>query len=188
MNKTNNDILFECQLDILRDEGTPQTAYKIIKFGASYDLHNGKEVEFNFSHDNWTGVYCWLKVFDEESLRCLPLFGHHSLRPTNFFFFLYAKYPILGFPFLPIVSIAMIVSALRVWRGKGSHSHITTSGKLLTYFKMKAFNMRITKWFVDAIIDSTPEFPDGWKTVFYIYHGKDKPEIYKALCEVENGN
>lgn len=90
-----------------------------------------------FSLDNMVAVSGFArKTKSKHLLEGLPLFRHYSLRPDNFIYLLYCKYPLIGFWFLWITSIAMIVSCARTDNG--------TSGKLLSYVKYKGANMKLT--------------------------------------------
>lgn len=168
MNRSDNEILFQCEADILNEK--KEYHLDVYRFISDWNINKGREINNNFSHDNWTGVYCWVNMFNKNLIEDLPLFGHHALRPDNFCFYFYAKYKWIGWIFLPIISLSMIISMLRVWRkGKNGEQYIDTDGKLLAFFKCKSFNFRITKWILDFIISKHKDL-SGWSTIFDIYY------------------
>lgn len=174
INKSTNEILFQCEEDILlrKEKHTKE----VLKFIADWTLDDGEELHQNFSHDNWTGIYAWCKMFKPDLIKELPLFGHFSLRTDNFAFYFWAKFPILGFILgLPIAMLSMIIGMLRVWRtSKTGDKYIDTDGKLLAYFKTKSFNMRVTRWLLNLIIKKHKDLRK-WKTIFDIYYKDDHP-------------
>lgn len=94
-----------------------------------------------FSLDNMCAVagFSYRYKF-KKLLKALPLFRRYSYRPDNFIYLLFCKYPLIGFWFLWITSIFMIISCLRAAPSK-------TSGPLLCYVKARGANMRFT-WFI----------------------------------------
>lgn len=93
-----------------------------------------------FSLDNMVAVAGFSYRYKlKEFLKALPLFRRYSMRPDNFVFLLYCKYPLIGFWFLWITSIFMIISCYRAAPNR-------TSGPLLCYVKARGANMRLTWW------------------------------------------
>lgn len=167
--------MFLCQVDILKNE--PAHHREVFNYLEDYWANDGKEVNNNFSHDNLGLIACWCKLFAPKWLRELPLFGRHSWRPDNFLFFFYVKYPYIGFVFLPLLSLVMAVSMIRVWRtNKRGHRYIDTDGKIISFFKCRAFNLRLTKKLLNFIIKKHPDLKT-WIRIFKIYF----PEGHKVL-------
>lgn len=132
----------------------------------------------NFSHDNFTLVACWCKKFAPGWLYSIPLWGRHSWRPDNFLFFLYAKYPYIGFVFLPLLSLVMVVSTLRVWRTNSrGQRELSTSGKLISFFKCISFNLRLTKKILDFIVKKHPDLKT-WLNIFDVYFNPENNNEY----------
>lgn len=186
-NRSENFRLFDCTLDILNNEVIAQNYKTSLYFVDRFYADKGVETYHNFSHDNFIGIYCFFKKFDPEYISQLPLLDHfnwsthHSKRPDNFLFFLWAKYPLLGIWFLWIPSIAMIIGSLRVWRTNSQGvKTISTSGKILTFLRTNTFNMPITKFICDYIINNHKDLK-GYDKVFEIYHKVERPHIYEAF-------
>lgn len=169
MNLSNNDILFRCQYDILNGEPSLETVKLVRNFIVDYYQNKGKEVNFNFSHDNWKGVIAWAKVFSPELLKRIPIFGHHSLRPDNFFLFLYARYKYVGIFFIWIYLLFQVFDAIRMRKDARGIPH--TSGLLLNFFVIGTFGFELTGRFIDYRVEKT--FEEGWDSVFKIYYVQD---------------
>jgi hypothetical protein len=190
-NRSENFILFWCQEDILND--SPDHRTEVYAFIHDWKVTKGKEINNNFSHDNWTGVYCWVEKFEPRLMKTLPLFGHHSLRPDNFIFYFKAHHPYLSIlidlylftkirvPVIHLtVSLTMIIGMLRVWRkGKQGELYIDTDGKMLSFFKVQCFKLKITGFILDFIIRNHKALKT-WRTIFSIYHETDRPHIFAA--------
>lgn len=190
--RTENDILFDCTKDILDDKYIVGNHIKVIKFSRDFYLHKGVETERNFSKDNFCAVFCYCKIFDLDDIELLPVSSywkikhHHASSPEWFMFFFWAKYPWLGLIFLPIISLSMIVSCARVWRStKGNPPHISTSGKILVFLRLRAFNLPITEWVCNKIINGHKDLL-GWDKIFSIYHSEARPHIYEAYKKWES--
>lgn len=172
MNKSENEILFRVLRYILL-EGTDRevnaafTLTRVRQRLASYWANKGKEVDFNFSHDNMTAIAVFLRLrnldFDE-----FPVFGHHSLRPDNFFFYLRCKHPMTGSLFWFIPMIAMWISAVRVERTRpNGQKYIDTDGVQLAFMKLKAVKAPITKFVMDYLVK---KFRGGYEITLRQYH------------------
>ena len=110
-----------------------------------------------FSLDNMIAVAGYSRKHKRKDiLRKLPLFKKYSIRPDNFAYLLYCKYPLIGFWFLWIVSISMIISCARTDNG--------TSGKLLAYTKHSGINMRTTWWLCGHFLSM------NMKDAFQVYY------------------
>lgn len=109
-----------------------------------------------FSLDQMSAVAGFARSTGNLSLlKALPLFRKYSLRPDNFCYLLYCKYPLLGFWFLWITSIAMIISCCRKNNG--------TSGKILAYIKARGAGMWTTWSICERVM------PWNMRTSFAIY-------------------
>ena len=127
-----------------------------------------------FSLDNMAAVAGFARRTGfTELLRGLPLFGKYTLRPDNFAYLLYCKFPIVGFCLLPITSIAMIVSC---WRAKPDR----TSGPLLAYTKARGINMRLTWWLCQKVM------PMSMRTAFAIYYPESDHPSNKLVRRIFN--
>ena len=81
---------------------------------------------------------------------------------------------------MPLVSLSMIIGALRIKRNGVIH----TSGLILSFLKINTFKMPFTKWVIDKRVNAYPGLM-GWRKVFEIYHAKDRPHIYEAFKKWE---
>jgi len=166
-----NGILWQAEYEIIDGRPSNNMYHRQLHFLSEYHRTKGDEskTDQNFSLDNMTGVICWLKKFDNPN-KDVPLLGHHSLHPKDFFFFLYAKYPIIGFWFLWIPMIAMIHSCWKTYKVRNGNKMIATDGKILAFTRIKAFDLKITGILCDYIILKHSKFKN-WKEVFDLYHG-----------------
>ncbi len=168
--------MFLCERDILLNE--PRHNSEVFNYLQDYWKHNGKEVNNNFSHDNLTLVACWCKLFAPKWLKKVPLFGRHTWRPDNFFFFLYVKFRPLGAIFLPLLSLLMVISMLRVWRTNSrGQKELSTSGKIISFFKCISFDLKITKKVLDYIVKKHPDLKT-WLNIFDIYFNPENNNNY----------
>jgi hypothetical protein len=82
MNKTTNEILFDCQRNLLlSSRANPMTRTKVVNYILDYYKQNGREVNNNFSHDNWKGVACYLERYSKVDTKMVPVLGRHSWNP-----------------------------------------------------------------------------------------------------------
>lgn len=177
---TTNEILFDCEVEILRDTPTHDLWLKIVAYIQDYRLHDGKEVNNNFSHDNWKGVCCWLERYDKDLICMVPLFGRHSLRPDNFFLFLYIKHRKIGSLFIWIYLLFQVFDAIRMRKDAQGIPH--TSGLLLNYFVLQTFGFKLTFKLVNWRVESS--FPYGWTGVFTRYYTQDdNKRVLEAYLE-----
>jgi hypothetical protein len=140
---TTNEIMFSCQEDLLYKSDTHYG--DVFDFIKIYYHTNGNEglAHQNFSHDNWNLVYGWIVHFSHETLRELPLFGHHTIHPIRFMTFFIMKYPIIGTIFLPFVYMSFVYEAVQKTRlNRHKVIEIPTSAKLQSYFALRAFYRR----------------------------------------------
>ncbi len=188
-NRTGNMAMFHAEEDILNND--PVHSKEIYDLLQDYDLMKGVETNTNFSHDQMSLALCWLKKFDPEHIKWFPLFGHHSLRPTNFLFYLQAKYPIFKYLSLLIIAPVMIIGAMRPYKTLDNGTkELKTSGRIIDYFKCEVFGFKITKRIIEFIM-SKNDLIAYWK-MFTVYHAVDNPQILRAFKEYEirkqNGN
>jgi hypothetical protein len=177
-----NGILWECQYEMigLNCDYFMDVKHRCENFLEKYETHKGNEEAAgeNFSLDNMTGILCFAKKFNLMGIiKRFPLFGYHSLRPSNFFFYLYVKYPWIGIFFLWIPSLAMIVSCARKYKYRNGQKMIATDGKILAWMRCKACNLKLTGKICTELIQ-LHEF-ESWKDVFDFYHGERFKDIPK---------
>jgi hypothetical protein len=94
----------------------------------------------------------------------------------------------LAWFFLWIPMIAMMVACAKTWKIRGDQKMLSTDGKLLTFIRCKAGNLRLTWLICSAIINGKKEF-GSWYKVFKIYfRDADHPNIRlaKELYEKKN--
>ena len=53
LNRTENDILFDCQIDIIKGHQMIKMHTAVYDFIDDYYNNEGVEINNNFSHDNW---------------------------------------------------------------------------------------------------------------------------------------
>lgn len=184
VNNTNNNILFECQLDILRGESNIETYTEIRQYAHKWRMYCGDEGESgeNYSFDNWIGVACWIQRYSYFLKSEVPLWGHHTLRPDNFAFFLYYKYPTLGIFFIWIKQIAMSISVLRDKRiDHYGNEYRDTDGLILGKLILMSFKMPITSWVWHKIVNKKW---GCWQNAFRHYHSNNPNDIQKKILEV----
>lgn len=166
MNRTDNEIMFQCEVDILKN--SPDHADEVHSFILDYILSQGEEINNNFSFDNWKLVACWDKKF-ENTTEYIPIWGRHSWRPDNLAFFLWIRFPTLLSFLLPVISLSMIISMLRVWRTTADgRRYIDTDGKIISYFVCECFDMRATRWALECLIKRDKDLK-SWENIFKIY-------------------
>jgi hypothetical protein len=138
----------------------------------------------NYSLDEWMGFICYMEYFNmDKEIGYVPLFGRHSMRPDVFLFILMAKYKWLR-PFLAWTQwIAMFLSCKKTHDKKPDGVHVATSGKLLSWVRLKAFRMTWTNKICMKLIKRGGIF-DNWHDIFHYYHknkwdtfGKDIPRV-----------
>ena len=180
MNKSNNDIMWDCLEGIFDNRWNVHTELKVLKYLKSYRVHKGKEVEYNFSNDNMQVVLCWVYKFLPEYRYRVPLIGHHSLHPVRFFRFLFMKYPALFTLLLPVklfVILEMIASAT-IFTRKTGEGELHTSGILLDYYLCYAYGMTWTLKVLTWIVEKRSWL--SWPKVFFTYHGDASHYNYKV--------
>jgi|AntAceMinimDraft_6_1070360.scaffolds.fasta_scaffold14336_1 hypothetical protein len=167
MNRSENDILFDCQEDILLGFSRTKTVKSVMSFTNDYKNNNGEEVNNNFSHDNWLGIACWGQKFSTRTIEKLPVFGRHSLRPDNFAFFFWVKHRRIGYLFMPIYYAFQIFDLIRMRKDHEGIPH--TSGLLLNYFAMTAFKMDFMFWLTTKRVE---KYFGSWLGVFERYYNQ----------------
>lgn len=144
-----------------------------LKQGNKFRANANREWGSHFSHDNMTGLYCILKNEGSEAyMRSLPTVYWNRdfwLHPRDLAFYFWAKHPILGFPFIWIASLSMIISCIQKYKVRGNGNKIIkTDGKLLTYMRCKTFNMSITFSICSFFIRHHKYF-NNWNDVAVMY-------------------
>ena len=174
MNRSNNDIMWDCLVDIF--DGKQNATSRVDRFIMSYVLNDGKEVEENFSHDNWLAVLCWLHKFDDVKFM-FPTFGHHTLHPMNFIKFLWMKYP-LAYPLRIVTMFEMLLGSTILAR-KTESGKLHTSGILLDYYLCKSYDMKFMMKVLTFIVKRRSWH--SWLAVFHTYHGDPRDYNYKVF-------
>lgn len=178
INSSNNDIMWDCMADIFSNNPNFNTINELSKFRISYEKHGGEELEYNFSHDNWTTVFCWFKKFTRKIPEDLPIFGHHTKHPLRFIKFLWMKYK-LAAPLRIISLLDMIIRHGLIRRQTGSGSY-HTSGLLLDYYIHYSYENKVEMWILTKLMKTM--FKD-WEEVFSIYHNHPNQYNYKVYQE-----
>lgn len=178
MNRTENDILFYCQEDILRNRKTEKVEETVTTFLYDYYLNNGAEINNNFSHDNFLGVACWAERFRPDIIAHIPTFGRHVLRPDNFALFFWIKNRKAGLAFLWIYFLFQLVDLIRMRKDHEGIPH--TSGLLLNYFTMRTFKFNLAFSVTTRRVNES--FKEGWKGVFKRYYTQENNvKVLKAF-------
>jgi len=175
---TNNQVLFDCLKDLIKRAPSHKATDNVSYYMVHFKEYNGNDTPgFNHSLDNWIAIYAWVKTFLPSHLSRLPLFGHHSLRPDNFIFFLRVKHPKLFFVWMPLWFIPMLAMWATALRQHGEDRHgsyeYRTSGVQLAWLKLQAIDSPITKRVMDYLVN---KLRGGYKKTLLYYH-KDNEEI-----------
>jgi hypothetical protein len=183
-NRTDNEIMFDCQVDLLKDWVTDSTYKQIVTYLGDFKANSGREVNYNFSHDNLKLIAAWKANFGIDPIKT-PLWGRHSWHPSNFCFFLYVYLyerglGSLGAPFWLLYCVDRIYSALRMRRDSDGIPH--TTGLLLSYFTLRAFGANMILRFITYRVNKC--FDSGWDGVFERYFDKDH-RVLEAWNEAE---
>lgn len=174
INDKGNGVLWACQRDMLRGSKSIDTVNRVTEFigeGVSTNWDEDKCDE-NFSLDNIQGILCWARYFKVAPwvMRQFPLFHHANLHPKDFCFTLFCKYPVLGFPLLPVTILAMWVSCFTRYKKRKHGTFLATDGKILAWMRCKALRSPILgnscMFFASRVFGS-------WGDIFYHYH-KDR--------------
>jgi len=121
-----------------------------------------------FSLDNAVSFVCLSRLCGFDYRPFLGLNKHYSIHPKEFFFFLYAKYPLIGWLFLWIPMLAMMVSCWQEYKVRNGHYIVKVDGKILMLLRCKAFNLRITEWICTRLI-LRQIYYDSLGDLFYRY-------------------
>ncbi len=163
-----NEILFDCQRDLLLN--SPISITQVNQFVSSYFEHDGNEqnAQQNFSHDNWTGVFCWFSLFDKSRLKHLPAIGYHALHPLRWIFFQRVKREWFA-PLLPLLyaDIALECSNATDVNNHGT-IEIPTSTKLLHYFMVR-YGLKDEIFFRQTMQPRVQKSIGGYDRAFEIY-------------------
>jgi len=168
MNLSTNEILFDCVADILNN--SPDHAQNVYDFVHDFHITGGKEIRNNFSKDNWIGIACWNEKFDRGV--DVPIWGHHMWNPFDAAFFLYVRIGWVAFPLRVLIFLAAMHPAYRIYKKK-TDTEKATSGKLLEYYKCKAFKWNFILKCMTYIIKKRKGFPRMWDEIFDTYFKLD---------------
>jgi len=125
------------------------------------------------SHDNYTMACCAAKWFDMEFvLSKLKIFSKYRMHPRDIAFYFYCKHPVIGYPFIWITSLAMIISCARVWKVRPGFKAYSTDGKILALFRCIACDMELTYKICTWFLKRQPELTT-WKKVIDYYFKAD---------------
>lgn len=125
----------------------------------------------HFSHDNMTGLYCYMKRRYGKVPEHFPICKWNSkywLHPRDLAFYFWVHYPRLGYLTLWIASLAMMVSCIQTYKVRNGKRIIKSDGKLLAYMRCKSFNMSITFAACTFIISRHKHF-GSWNSVAKMY-------------------
>ncbi len=128
----------------------------------------------DYSHDNADGYIClnYLGFKQRTPFRL----GRFMLNPPNGIFYAWASGGLLGLlalPFLPISSIAMIISCLFTsYKEINGVQVLETDGILLARLRFNTFNLSITKRICDFIIKKKY---GGYQKIFDTFYGQFHP-------------
>lgn len=183
MSNSTNEIMFDCQEDLFYGEEAWMD--NVAEFVTDYYETNGDErlTNQNFSHDNWTLVYLWTLKFLPEFTISLPLLEAHSRHPIRFMFYFFIRFPLLGWIFLPLIYIhILIMASIKTRIDNHGNVEIPTSEKLQGYFYLCAIKAKgglganlIFKLQTSLVNQSV----GGWDRVFKIYYGV-KHRVFSA--------
>ena len=176
MNRSENNIMWDTICDIFSNSPTDRTKSEVMKRLDSYKVNKGKEVEYNFSHDNMGLKLCWLHRFDKKNKKLVPSFGNHVIHPIRFITFLHMKYPI--FFFLQIITFLDMIVRHGIIRSKTKAGNYHTSGLLLDYYHAYSYKNRITMYVLTKLMKTMFK---NWEEVFTKYHGNPEHYNYKVL-------
>ena len=171
MNLSTNEILFDCQRDLLLN--APISTIQVRKFVKDYHTYNGNEgdAQQNFSHDNFTGVFCWFAVFDRQNIKYLPALGHHALHPLRWIFFQRMKREW----FVPLLPLLYLDIALECNKATYVTNHgnveVPTSTKLLHYFMVR-YGLKDEMFFNKVMRPRVNASIGGYPNTFEIYFPK----------------
>jgi len=183
MNNTNNDLMWDCVTDILNRKSTFETITHVTKFITSYQENKGEEVDFNFSHDQWTAVLCWMHFFGyNKSL--FPLFGHHMLHPIRAIQFLWMRFPHFLFFLHPFVILFSVLEAT-IFARKTDKGDLHTSGLLLDAYVIMSYNCYLWDIILTKIVELRSSW-GSWENVYRVYHGNINHYNYKVYVAFMN--
>ena len=167
--------MWDCMESIFDDKYSTNLRVQIEDYLHDYEINNGKEINYNFSRDNFETIICFLKYFNKDK-DTVPLFGRHNLHPMRFIRFLWMKYDKLSF--LKVINILDIIVRHGILRRKDGNGTYHTSGLLLDYYHAYSYRnkitMKILTYFMSTMFES-------WYEVFDIYHGNPNHYNYKVL-------
>lgn len=181
MNRTENYIMWDCLIDIFKGEATKETELKVALFIQDYYLNEGREVNNNFSIDNWQIVLCWTYLFRPEKKKLVPLFGHHTKHPMKFIEMAWMKYWWLA----PLKVLTVIDMAVRhlIIRRKTAQERYHTSGLLLDYYVFYSYDCKVMMWLLTKMMKT---MFSNWGEVFFAYHGNPKHYNHKVYLAFKN--
>ena len=173
IDQTTNGALFTGTYIVLRYRAKLLTIRDVHDFTESLiHLYNPATKEWRnhsisdwneFSLDNFIGVAtalkCCMKFLEKKNFtkskvyhRCeyymetIPYFHWQLDHPKDFIYLGFLKSPVLFFPLMWFVSLAMIVSCYQTFKYKNGRAIIKTDGKILAFIRFTATKMPITEY------------------------------------------
>jgi len=173
-NSSENELLFTAEYLNLRGFKYDPRVYAMFTFYAN-EVTSGKRI----SHDNKTGM---VSVFPDLNESIFKVGGRLWLHPRDIVFYGYQKYGWPFYPLLPIVSISNIISCARTWKTHDDgRSELTTSGKMLAWFRNRTAGLHLTQKICTWLIKRNPHFGSWYKIgkIYFSAEGHPIPELMK---------
>lgn len=138
----------------------------------------------DWSRDNHIGYICLSKKFGLDAHKQFYKSNiKYMLQPGDFIFFIWAMgglRSLMVLPFLPITSIAMILTVLITeYKTINGQQVLATDGQLLTYLSINTFNLPFTKYICDKIIKHKY---GSYAEIAKVYFGEAHP-VYILMKE-----
>lgn len=135
----------------------------------------------DLSWDNYEATAAFASWIDSDFLRNkIKIFSLKRMHPRTIAYLLWVKYPLIGFWFLPIVTIASIFACLRTWKVRPHGRFLATDTKLLTWVRFTGSQMWITEKICTYILGRKKEF-GSFERCFEIYFPNEDHPIRQAL-------
>lgn len=172
-----NGVLFTAEYCVMENELLPGSTnvallgHRVLKTSQVEEDYFSSG-EKHFSHDNLTGVFCLSKTLGTDHHKKIWFRNYWAyLHPRDFLWYLWANqrwYSYLVLPFFPIITLAMMHSCWSDFKVRNGNKILKTDGKILSFLRLKAFNMPITARLCDWVLRNNKEF-GSWKKCFEIY-------------------
>ncbi len=178
-----NNILFTAEYTTIAKNEDQLTQLQVAQL---LSFKNPAMDEENWSRDNHYGFLALSKRFNLTfHNRLYPSNIKYALQPGDLIFFLWASGGLISTivsPLLFVTSIAMILSVLITsYKSINGKEVLATDGQLLTWLAINNFNLPITKYLCDKIVNKKY---GGYYTFFHTYFGPNHPN---TVLFTENG-